>query len=1475
MATTSTNTSSVTRATTILQGSADWTPWFSAKRRYATIKGVWQYCDPDSTAESPPPVEEPSDEDSAEKWKIWEIKSRRQESIQKAIGEVNLEILRTVATTHVHLIDGAEHDDPRSQLTTLRKHFKVTDQQRRIELATRYSDIQKKPKNQSVQAWLDEYSQVTSQCAQEKMPEMTETRSQWRFIHAVRDSGDEAWAQAQFLAMEQGEANALWPTPTLQDLIGRYRRTAPTVQNTTKTLGSFTSSLSITESKPTGEPKKHPRGEPRQCVCGLHLSVLDCYTLNQQAKGRREDFKPNSKALSQLVKAFRNKDTLKKAKKAYKDAGIQWTFDVEKAKAELAKRKNSASRQAYQAETSSDCSSDGYASNAAYFSQPLQSNAASSLHDRSMQNRWVMDPGSNVHICNKIGANWKQTKLPSPQDKVQAGCNSHRVQAWGEVTLDVRRGNETASITLKKVAYIPGFIANIFSLSCCKKIHFNSKTNKLFKEDESQVFSDLERVRGHWFLNAQDARQPFQAMATDSTHAKSPQVVTAMQAHRVLGHLSYQAIEHLKDSTTGLRVGTNGRGDQWTDACTSCIKGKMKEDVSRRPRADKACRPFYRIIVDIIQLQKHGEACYNGDVWALHAVCEYTKLHEICTLKDRQKATVVPAITRLINKIERVYGYQVAIVFMDGDVGYGRAEANSGSSAREVLTTAGIKVETRSPDTPAQLGGAERAGASIVTVARVLRIHAGLPKTLANELVCTAARLLNITPTKSIDWRTPHEMVTGVRPDLSRLHAIGSRGFVLNKHLPRGDKLEDRTFEGFLLGYDASNIYRVWLPATNRVIRVRDVRFIDELYKDKPSTLPARPHVIETAHIPEEEYDGDTIVVAQPITQRQATVTSSPLQKQIHQLPSPTITARGTPDPRDTPDPWETPHPPDSPDLVEQQLFQESSASRASQHTTPGGWNFDETHDHDRDTIRVAVPTREFDTHQPYVPDRYQNNAPQRRDPDLSQDNIVTGKRRRQAHFIEASPSTKYYAFAAAIQQSYEATSLASGPRIKRDPTRVHHDDLPPPPRHWKELKQHPHGKQFEAAAHTEFNNCWNKGTFARPDITVSYIDDAVPLMWVFTYKFDEDGYLLKYKARLVVRGDLQEQYGDTYAATLAARLFRALMALACAFNLKAMQYDVPNAFLNAILDRTLYVRTPDGFQDKYGRTLRLLRALYGLKEAPRLWAIHFQESLRKLGLQPVQGFPCLWMNTRVILFFYVDDIIILYHPDYQKDFDKLEQQLIKLYNLRQIGEVKWFLGIRVERVLASRQLYLVQDAFIDKVCTEFDLIRADERYPSTPLSSTSSLALYDGISEPSNTKTYQRLVGNLAYIEVMTRPDVAHAHSVLARFLTNPGPIHLSEIKHVWQYLYGTRYLAISARGGEPTQTYATKIDATIPIFFGAADASFGDDVETRRSSAGYVFMLYGMPIDWKATVLRSVTRSTTEAELYALSAASIKSQY
>jgi Reverse transcriptase (RNA-dependent DNA polymerase) len=86
-------------------------------------------------------------------------------------------------------------------------------------------------------------------------------------------------------------------------------------------------------------------------------------------------------------------------------------------------------------------------------------------------------------------------------------------------------------------------------------------------------------------------------------------------------------------------------------------------------------------------------------------------------------------------------------------------------------------------------------------------------------------------------------------------------------------------------------------------------------------------------------------------------------------------------------------------------------------------------------------------------------------------------------------------------------------------------------------------------------------------------------LLWVFKYKFDTDGYLTKFKARLCVQGDLQSTEQDTYAATLAARTFRALIAIAAAFDLEIQQYDAVNAFVNSKLNEDIYCYSPEGFK--------------------------------------------------------------------------------------------------------------------------------------------------------------------------------------------------------------------------------------------------------------------------------------------------------
>ena len=116
--------------------------------------------------------------------------------------------------------------------------------------------------------------------------------------------------------------------------------------------------------------------------------------------------------------------------------------------------------------------------------------------------------------------------------------------------------------------------------------------------------------------------------------------------------------------------------------------------------------------------------------------------------------------------------------------------------------------------------------------------------------------------------------------------------------------------------------------------------------------------------------------------------------------------------------------------------------------------------------------------------------------------------------------------------------------------------------------------------------------------------------MWVFTYKFNFNGYLINYKARLVIRGDLfQSSYKDTYAATLALRSFWAIALLIAPYDLKTMQFDAINAITNSDIDEVIFIEFPDGFGTS-GQCLLLKKALYGLTWSPLLWQRDFSEQL-------------------------------------------------------------------------------------------------------------------------------------------------------------------------------------------------------------------------------------------------------------------------
>ena len=107
----------------------------------------------------------------------------------------------------------------------------------------------------------------------------------------------------------------------------------------------------------------------------------------------------------------------------------------------------------------------------------------------------------------------------------------------------------------------------------------------------------------------------------------------------------------------------------------------------------------------------------------------------------------------------------------------------------------------------------------------------------------------------------------------------------------------------------------------------------------------------------------------------------------------------------------------------------------------------------------------------------------------------------------------------------------------------------------------------------------------------------SISLTWVFKYKFDDQKYLIKYKARLCAKRNLQHTEQNTFAVTLAIRIFRTLMIIIVAFDFEIRQYDVINAFINSEIDESTYCYSFDDWTEFKNILLLLLRAFYDLKQ--------------------------------------------------------------------------------------------------------------------------------------------------------------------------------------------------------------------------------------------------------------------------------------
>ena len=402
------------------------------------------------------------------------------------------------------------------------------------------------------------------------------------------------------------------------------------------------------------------------------------------------------------------------------------------------------------------------------------------------------------------------------------------------------------------------------------------------------------------------------------------------------------------------------------------------------------------------------------------------------------------------------------------------------------------------------------------------------------------------------------------------------------------------------------------------------------------------------------------------------------------------------------------------------------------------------------------------------------------------------------------------------------------------------------------------------AAAAKEITSLEKNGTWIEVDISNAKTR-ILPGTWVFRIKRTPDGEIAKYKARYCVRGDLEEGEPETFAPVVAWSSVRLFLILSLTLNWDTCSIDFSSAFVQAMLQDPVWIHMPRGFTSGTAngskRCLRLVKSLYGLSVAPRLWFEHVLKAFTSQGFKQSQNDPCFLYKSTIMVLLYVDDVGIAYAN--QSDLDTLLSNLTKqgLEFTKEQGTFTDFLGIKFVKDAVNNTVTLTQKGLIQKIIEATGMRDCNPNW--TPAIQQTLGIDPDG--EAMNEEwSYPSIVGMLLYLSTNTRPDISFAVSQVARFNHNPKRSHASAIKTIVRYLHRTHDKGMIVR-----LTGDLSIDCYVDADFAGLHGRDPDYAPTSaKSRTGYIITLGGCPILWKSQLQTEISLSTLEAEYSALSA-------
>jgi hypothetical protein len=870
--------------------------------------------------------------------------------------------------------------------------------------------------------------------------------------------------------------------------------------------------------------------------------------------------------------------------------------------------------------------------------------------------------------------------------------------------------------------------------------------------------------------------------------------------------------------------------------CVGCLKGKMTRSPMTGVIDHHTQAPLDLFVSDTIGPMR--VATIGGCLYVHHLIDVHSRAGWITLMKKKSEAT--PFLIRIITQQQTQTGKKLKQFGSGGD--------------GEILTTEFTKFLedngtihlVTTPDTPQHNSIVERAGRSMIEKGKASMHHAGAPLTLWGEAFSCASYLMRRSLNSSDTTQTPQQKLTGNKPDVSRLHVWGCDVFYhIRRHQYESGmpgKLGENAKEGIFVGYDNYNdtYFRILDIDQVKIIRTRDVRFFDNSFKMMKKFKDLNPNN-ELSDV-QSNNNNNNFTFNENDALPDALLTPEALQRLFPATVQPAHHQQLHP---------VADHDKHNPPSNSLNISNNSPLSTTT--------NINTINEQDSAILslrgRASIDQNNVINNNNNINNNINNNG-------NSSSHRRSDRKRKQIFTLELND----FSFASASSSSSPSSSIYSVPTPKTVQRQRLAVTTSIEPETFEEAMASPDARYWLAAILDELqshkqNETW---TVVKRNFNMNVIGSK----WVFKLKRNEKGEVVRFKARLVAKGFGQEygvDYKETFAPVMRYKSLRVILSLSTSSSRIILQLDFKTAFLNATVKEDIYVSIPEGMDidDSGSFVLKLLKALYGIKQAPHEWNDNINTFfIQQLRFTRCSKDTCIYIKISktgniMIIGLFVDDIVVSIDIIDMNEWLEIKRALQNKYDISDLGECRHILNMAVTRT--HNTITLDQQSYIIAKLEQF---RMDKCTPVTsPGDCNITAVAHESESAAADVSLYRAIVGSFHYLAGQTRPDIAHAVNMISRFQNAPLTKHMTAAHRILRYLRGNINYGLTYTN---SNNYNACKDSVIITAF--CDSDWGGDKIDHKSTTGFITYINNNIIQWNTHKQQTVALSSAEAELMAI---------